>query len=729
MEVAGLPATERRAPLRTSQRIAGAPAKVSTSAPRPAQYAIAVDIGGTFTDITLAERRSGRLWQVKTPTTPGDQSQAFAAGIQRILREAGVSAAQVEGVFHGTTVATNAILERKGALLGLITTEGCRYVLHIGRHDVARGANSYFWIRPERLVPPRRIHEVPGRTGPDGEIEKPLDEDACRAALRRLKAQGVESVAVCLLHAYASGAQERRVRELLEEELPGMPCSISSEVLPIFREYERTTATAINAYVMPKVAGYHQRLEARLAEMGLKAPLRIMKSNGGMYSAQAAARQPIHTALSGPAAAAVGAILVGQAAGYPNVISIDVGGTSADICLSRDNRPAITSAGEIAGLPLNVPMVDVNTIGAGGGSIARVIEGSLQVGPESAGAEPGPACYARGGREPTVTDANLVLGRSPASLGGEVALKRQLAVEAIMDQVAKPLGLTLHEAADGIVELLNNNMAAAIRAVSVERGHDPREFALVAGGGGGALHAGRLAELLHIPMVIVPASAGLLSTLGLLATDLKSDFFQTIIQRSGQFDLPRLNAALADLESRARDWFREEGVAAHDARFVRTASLRYINQAYEITVTLPEGAAGEGGALLSADDLEQLQQVFHREHEQLYSWSSPGLAVELVNLGVSAYGRLARLRLAPHEERTRPADRGETRPSQTLRQVYFGRAHGLRETPIYDFDALQPGQLVPGPAVIEQRFSTVLVLPGHVARMDSYGNILIEVPR
>ncbi len=698
----------------------------NTLADRTGQYAIAVDIGGTFTDITLAERQSGRLWQVKTPTTPGDQSLAFGAGIARILKEAGISGEQIEDVFHGTTVATNAILERKGATLGLLTTEGCRYVLHIGRHDVAKNANSYFWIRPPRLVPPRRIHEVLERMGPDGEEEKPLDEAACREALRRLKAQGVESLAVCLLHAYANPAHEQRVRELIEAELPGMPCSLSSDVLPIFREYERTTATVINAYVMPQVAGYHQRLEARLRELGLKAPLRIMKSNGGMYSAQAAARQPIHTALSGPAAAAVGAVLVGQAAGFPNVISIDVGGTSADICLSEGNRLAITSAGEISGLPLNVSMVDVHTIGAGGGSIARVtVDGSsLQVGPESAGAEPGPACYARGGIEATVTDANLALGRSPASLGGEVPLNTALAEEAIMERVAKPLGLSLHQAADGIVEVLNNNMAAAIRSVSVERGYDPREFALVAGGGGGALHAGRLAELLNIPMVIVPASAGLLSTLGLLATDLKSDFIQTIIQRSGQFDLSRLNAALAELERRAQQWFADEGVAAADASFVRTASLRYINQAYEITVTLPERSAEAGGARLTADDLESMQQAFHRAHEQLYSWSSPGLPVELVNLGVSAFGRLAKVQLMP-----RAATGSGEPPKKSSRKVYFGRQHGLRDTPIYDFDALAPGHTLTGPAVIEQRFSTVLVLPGHVARMDGYGNILMEVPR
>lgn len=690
-------------------------------------YAIAVDIGGTFTDITLADRRSGKLWQVKTPTTPRDQSEAFANGIGRVLKEAGVAAAEIESVFHGTTVATNAILERKGATVGIVTTEGCRYVLHIGRHDVAKNTNSYSWVRPPRLVPPRRIHEISERIGPDGAVEREMDEESCRRALRVLAAQGIDSLAVCLLHAYANPAHERRVRELAEQELTGVPCSLSSEVLPVFREYERTTATVLNAYVLPQVAGYHRRLEARMQQLGLAAPLRIMKSNGGMYSARAVTSQPIHTVLSGPAAAAVGAILVGQAANQPNVISIDVGGTSADICLSQQSEPAITTGGEISGLPLNVPMVDVHTIGAGGGSIARITpNGSLRVGPESAGAEPGPACYGCGGAEPTVTDANLVLGRTPASLGGEVPLDITLAEQAILDRVARPLGLSHHQAAEGIVELLNNNMAAAIRSVSIERGYDPREFALVAGGGGGALHAGRLAELLDIPLVIVPASAGLLSTLGLLATDLKSDFVQTDIQRAGRYDLAKLNATLADLERKAAAWLRSEGVRPAEAKLVRTAGLRYIHQAYEITVTLADAGrnAGERLAPVTEADLAGLQERFHQEHEQLYAWSSRSLPVELINLGVTAYGRLPKLALPAHNGRA-----GAVAAGGSSRRVYFGRATGVLDTPVYDFPALPSEWTITGPAVVEQRFSTVLVLPGHIARMDRYGNILMEVRR
>ena len=687
-------------------------------------FAIAVDIGGTFTDITLAERSSGAIWQVKVPTTPADPSQAFAAGIGRILEEARIEPRQIEGVFHGTTVATNAILERKGALVGLATTEGCRYVLHIGRHDIAKDAYPYSWIRPERLVPPRRIIEVPERLRPDGSVAVAFDEAQCRRLLQALRSRGIESLAVCLLHSYANAAHEQRVKAIAERELPGIPCSLSSDILPVFREYERTTATVLNAYVLPKVAGYHQRLEARLEAIGITAPLRIMKSNGGMYGARSAASQPIHTALSGPAAAVVGAILVGEAAGEPNVISIDIGGTSADICLSQGGEPAITSGGEISGLPLNVPMVDVHTIGAGGGSIARVGEsGSLTVGPQSAGAEPGPACYGRGGEAATVTDANLVLGRSPAKLGREVALERSFAERVIASGVATPLGLSIDEAAHGVVELLNNNMAAAIRAVSVERGYDPRSFTLVAGGGGGGLHAGRLAEILGIPRVIVPASAGLLSTLGLLATDLKTDFVQTVAQAAGRYELDKLNAALAALEARAQDWFATERIDAGTAALVRTAGLRYVHQGYEITVPLrlTGEAAPAAPAVITDADIAALHERFHRQHERQYAWSSPRLAVELVNLGVIAYGRLPKLTL---ERRT--ARQAQTK-APGVRSVYFGRDHGRLPTPIYDFDTLSPGWSLDGPAVIEQRFSTILVLPRHGARMDDYGNIVMEV--
>ncbi|MBI3966413.1 MAG: hydantoinase/oxoprolinase family protein, partial [Chloroflexi bacterium] len=462
------------------------------------EYAIAVDIGGTFTDVTLANLSNGQIWQVKTPSTPSDPSEAFAEGIRRVLLVADVAPLEIAGVFHGTTVATNAVLERKGARVGLLITEGCRYVLHIGRHDVPSDAHMYTWIKPPRLVPPRLIAEVSERVAAGGSVVRDLDDVQCREALRTLGEAGIESLAICFLHAYANPDHECRARELAARDLPEVPVSVSSDVLPVFREYERTTATVVNAYVLPKVARYHRRLQQRQNELGIAAPLRIMKSNGGMYSAADAAAQPIHTILSGPAAGVVGGILIGASAGQPNTISIDVGGTSADVCLARQGHPEITVEGQIGGLPLTVPMVDVHTIGAGGGSIARLSPNrSLLVGPESAGADPGPACYGRGGREPTVTDAHLVLSHIPITLADEeVHLDVQLARDAIAEHIAQPLGLSLEDAADGIVEILNHNMAGAIRAESIERGYDPREFALVAGGGAGPLNAGRLAKLL-----------------------------------------------------------------------------------------------------------------------------------------------------------------------------------------------------------------------------------------
>ena len=681
-------------------------------------YAIAVDTGGTFTDVTLADLVSGRFWQVKIPTTPDDQSRGFVEGVRRVMALAGMPAGAIGGVFHGTTVATNAILERKGARVGMLTTDGCRHVLHIGRQSVPKDAQMLTWVKPEQLAPPRRIFEIPERLGSDGKIVRELDETACRQALQALGKAGIESLAICFLHAYVNPVHERRAAELAAAELPGIPASSSHEVLPVFREYERTMATTVNAYVQPKIGNYLRRLEERLGELGIVGPLRIMKSNGGMYSARESAVLPIHTVLSGPAATVIGAVLVGKAAGQPNVISIDIGGTSADICLSNNGEPAITSEGEVGGMPFTVPMLGVHTIGAGGGSIARIsADGSLLVGPFSAGAEPGPACYGRGGTQPTVTDAHLAMGRIPCELaGGEVRLDAALAARAVEEHVARPLGLSLMQAADGIVEILDNNMAAAIRAVSVEKGYDPREFSLVVGGGAGALHGGRLAELLGIPRIIVPAAAGLLSTLGLLSTDLKNDYLQTMVQRLTDADPAKLAAGFEKLEAEATAWLERERIPPEDRRLVRAADMRYANQGYEIAVVLPGGPVDDSL-------LPELVRRFHAEHQKLYDWSAPALSVELVALRVSAYGRLPKLTLP------RAGAGGNKDASPGSRPVYFGRRHGVAQTPVYHFADLQPGWRATGPAVVEQRFSTVLILPGHEARFDEFGNILIEVPR
>ncbi len=495
--------------------------------------AIAVDIGGTFTDIVAFDRAGKRLWNAKVPSTPSDQSLGFDAGVMAALQAAGLAGRDVGQLFHGTTVATNLILEGKGAAAALLTTKGFRHVLEIGRHDIPRKSNLYAWVRAPRPVPPERIFEIAGRHGPMGEEIDALDDAAIAAAARRIKALGIRAVAICFIHSYANPAHERRARDIVQAEYPEAQISLSAEVLPVFREYERSMVTILNSVVMPAVSTYVGRLEERMAARGVSAPLLLMKSSGGVTGAAAIRRAPVLTALSGPAAGAIGANFIGAAAGYRNLITIDIGGTSADICLIKDGVPGTTTGARIGEWPMPLPMIDIHTIGAGGGSIASISPSSgLTVGPRSAGAEPGPVAYGRGGTEPTVTDAHLTLGHLPAHLlDGRLALDREAAAKAVNDKVAKPLGLGLEAAARGILAVIDNNMVGAIRVVSVERGHDPRDFVLVPFGGAGPLHGGALARLLGIKTILIPPAPGVLSALGLLASNLKSDYARTCLQR------------------------------------------------------------------------------------------------------------------------------------------------------------------------------------------------------
>src|SRR5512132_3307164 len=523
--------------------------------PMPKTCTLAIDVGGTFTDITFADAATGATWVAKTPSTPGDLSAGFITAVRKVLALAGRGPADVLRVFHGTTTATNAILEGKTPPTALVTTAGFKYVLEIGRHDIPRHGNLYGWSKPTRPITPERVFEVEERLDVDGSVLRPLDEPGARALARQLAQVGVPAVAVVFLHAYANPVHEQRMQAILAEEYPGAFVSLSSEVLPQFREFERTMATALNAAVMPPVSRYVGVLRGALDGMGVKAPLLIMKSDGGVTSAPTCVRQPVQTVLSGPAAGVIGAVSIARAAGFADVISIDVGGTSADICLVRNGRPEITKDGLIGPFPLKLPILDIHTIGAGGGSIASVsAAGRLTVGPRSAGAEPGPVCYGRGGLEPTVTDAHLVLGRIPAGLlGGELPLDGAAARAAIDARVGRRLGLGVEEAAAGIVEIIDNSMARAIRTVSVGRGHDPRRFALVAFGGAGPLHACRLAELLEIPTVIIPPRPGVLSTWGLLDTDMRATFVRTVgtaeRRGAGARAVPALEAVWAELEA------------------------------------------------------------------------------------------------------------------------------------------------------------------------------------
>ena len=701
----------------------------------PKTCTLAVDVGGTFTDITFADAATGATWVAKTPSTPGDLSEGFITAVRKVLALAGREPGDVLRVFHGTTTATNAILEGKTPPTALVTTAGFKYVLEIGRHDIPRHGNLYGWSKPTRPITPERVFEVTERLDVDGSVLTSLDENEARAVARHLAQLGVPSVAVVFLHAYANPAHEQRMLAILAEEYPGVLVSLSSEVLPQFREFERSMATALNAAVMPPVSRYVGVLREALDAEGVQAPLLIMKSDGGVTSAATCIRQPVQTVLSGPAAGVVGAVSVGRSAGFGDIISIDVGGTSADICLIRDGRPEITKDGMIGPFPMKLPIVDIHTIGAGGGSIAAVTgPGRLTVGPRSAGAEPGPVCYRRGGSEPTVTDAHLVLGRIPAALlGGELPLDVNAARAAIDARVGRPLRLHVEEAAAGIVEIIDNAMARAIRSVSVGRGHDPRRFALVAFGGAGPLHACRLAELLDIPTVVVPPRPGVLSTCGLLDTDIRATFVRTVgtAQRrmaDGAAVVSTLESAWAELEAQARVWLDGEQVPRDQMRFERAADLRYEHQSFELTCPLGTGP-------LTSERLSALVSTFHAEHRRLYTYDLPNAPIELVTLRVTAIGALPRRATpaAPSEslspgggapESLSPTG-GEGRVRGSSRPVYF-RGRGFIDTRVYARAELTPGMTFDGPAIIEQSDSTPLVAPGFRARVDEAHNLLLE---
>lgn len=680
-----------------------------------ARYAIAIDIGGTFTDVTLADLNSGRLWVTKTPTTPSDPSEGFLIGIEKALNISGVRSDELSYIFHGTTTATNTILENRGAKTALLTTKGFKYVLEIGRHDIPRGGNMFSWQKPPRPVPAALIFEISERQSVYGEELEPLDETTVQAASRQLKRLGVESVAICFVHSYANPTHERRVRGIIERENPDCYISISSDILPVFREYERSMATALNAFVQPVVGRYLGRLEDRLSDQHIQTPLWIMKSNGGVISADVSSRQPIQTVLSGPAAGVIGAQAIGKIAGFTDVISVDIGGTSADVCLIRQGEAEVTNEGSVGTWPLRVPMIDINTIGAGGGSIAQVTkEGTLTVGPHSAGAVPGPACYGVG-NEPTVTDANLVLGRIPPHLlGGEILLDVERARSAIEQHVAHPLGLDLETAAQGILDIVNNNMFGAIRLVSVERGHDPREFALIPFGGAGPLHGGDLAKLLNMRTVIIPRNPGVLSTFGLLTTDLRNDYARTSLQQPPHYDYDGMMLIYQSLEQQAIAWLDHEGVPPDDRYLHRLADLRYRHQGFEITVPW-------GDVEINSESVERLIERFHRRHEQLYTFAQEDLPVEIVTLRVSATGVLPKLTILTSDSTSGTAERAVT----GSRRVYFRETGGYVDCPLYDREALPVHAAFGGPAIVEQLDSTAIVLPGQEAHVDRYGDLVI----
>jgi N-methylhydantoinase A len=680
-----------------------------------AGYRLAIDIGGTFTDVVLLDIASHNLTFVKEPTTPADRAEGFFAGIEAVLGAGQTRADEVRTIAHGSTVATNAVLEGKGSRLGLVTTLGFRDMLEIGRAYIPGIFTNYLrWQKPERLVPLERVRAVPERVTADGAVLAPLDEEAVRPAIAELLAEGIESLAIAFLHSYANSEHEERVEQIARELAPELFVSRSSSVLPEYREYERTMTAVLNAYVMPAVSQYLSRIQSGLAVRGLPRDLAVVRSDAGVMSLTTALQRPVNTVLSGPAGGVLGATAVAATAGFPDIVSIDMGGTSTDVCLSQGAQPRLATETWISQYPVKVPIIDITTIGAGGGSIAAVSpSGALRVGPQSAGSDPGPVSYGRGGTMPTVTDANLVLGRLPLALaGGAVQLDLAAARRAIEEHIAIPLGIGVEAAALGIVRIVDEHMLGALRVVSVQRGVDPRDLALVPFGGAGPLHGAELARLAGIETMLVPRSPGVLSALGFLLADVKQVFSRTRVGVVGQLDLATYQRDLDQLIAEGDAWLDQEGVAQAQRVIELAVDLRYRGQAYElpIRVSLPLDAAAWSEAATR----------FHDEHKRRYGYDQPYVPVEAVTLRATAIGTLPKPVFTRHEEVASDAEAALIH----RRPVIF--AGGVLDTPIYDRDRLQPGARLVGPAVIVQSDCTTLIHPGQSLRVDAYGNLVVH---
>lgn len=681
-------------------------------------FRLAVDTGGTFTDLCVIDELSGKLVVTKVPSTPSNPALAVITGIQKLITEKEISADKVKFILHGTTVATNALLEHKGAQTALITTEGFGDVLQIGRQNRPELYN--FWARrPIPIVPRRLCYEVPERLLYTGEVFRPLDESKTESIVHEIKNRGIKSIAVSLIHSYANDIHEQRIKSIISKIHPDAYVTLSSEVLPEFREYERMSTICINSFVMPKVNKYVADLEGRLKKMGVASDLYIMQSNGGVITARMAREMSARTVLSGPAGGVLTGAFISRSTSQPNLITIDIGGTSADISLIESGTPHLTTESQIGGYPIKLPMIDINTIGAGGGSIAWIDSGgALRVGPQSAGADPGPVCYGLGGTKPTVTDANAILGRINPSylLGGEMKLFLDDARRVIEEKIARPLEIDVERAAAGIIAVINANMIRGIRRVSVEKGYDPREFSLVAFGGAGPLHAVELARALNMTKIIIPAYPGIASAFGMLSADVRHDYVQTYIAVSNKVDAKRLQSIYQHMEKQGIHQLSNEGFSDQSIILHRYADLRYVRQAYELQVPLKNGS-------LTTEDISSAAQSFHAHHERNYGYARRNEPVEFVNLRLVALGKLPEMQpaktISKGKKALQPID---------YRKVFFEGTSPLK-TAIYQREHLHKGQHISGPAIIEQLDSTIVIFPNYQAVTDSYGNLLITSQR
>lgn len=667
---------------------------------------IGVDTGGTFTDVVAVDEQTGEITTTKTPSTPANPADGFMEGVRKVLRKAGVET--VSAVVHGTTVATNQLLEDRIADLGFVTTEGFEFILEIARQSVPDGyGNSYFWVKPPRIVPVHRVRTVGGRLDHTGAEVRPFDEAQATAAARWFRERGITAIGVCFLHSYANPGHELRMREVIEREHPEAVVSISSDVLREYREYERSVTTLVDAAVKPTMRRYIASLADRLGM-----PFSVMKSNGGVLSAAEVVHQPITTVLSGPAAGALGAALIASTAGHPSVITLDGGGTSTDVAVVVDGEPSLTTEGSIGRYPCKIPMIDIVTVGAGGGSVAWISpEGTLKVGPTSAGADPGPLCYGRGGTEVTVTDAHVFLGRVPPHLlGGEIPLDADAARQGI-EALAGKVGLSPERTAAGILEISAFNQSNAIRQITVKRGLDVRDFPMVAFGGSGPLLVCRLVDILGLPSVIVPPDPGNVSAFGLLTVDVKNDYVRTFVTRELAFDAAA--EIFGDLEAQAAEALDREGFAADRHVYARSADLRYYGQAYEVRVPAPAGPLDEAWRT-------EVLDRFHRAHQKLYGYGyrdDPRHGVEWVNLRVSGIGPITRPAIG-----RRPYGAAGGGPAAT-REVFYDE---WGPAPIHRRADLTAGSVLSGPAVIEEYGSTLPLHPGFTATVDEFGNLEVR---
>jgi N-methylhydantoinase A len=689
-------------------------ATISASQPR---LRIGIDTGGTFTDIVSVDSGSGAMRVTKVASTPANPAIGLVRGVDAILAAAGASADDVAGLAHGTTVATNALLQGEIASLGLIVTAGFRHILEIARQSVPEGyGNSYFWVKPERIVPLHLVREVGGRLNFRGQELRPLDEASVRAAAQFFRRRGVRALGVCLIHSYANPAHEQRVAEILAQDHPDCVLSLSSVVLPEYREYERAVTTLVDAFVKPHMEKYLRRVHDELGAGLAGKPFLVMQSSGGVASAGEVVKKPITTALSGPAAGALGSAVVAEVAGFPDVVTLDAGGTSTDLCLIEAGRPHVTNGGAVGAFPVRIPMIDIKTIGTGGGSIAWLSrEGHLKVGPRSAGAEPGPMCYPNGGAEPTITDANLVLGRiPPALIGGGIALqpaRSRAGLSALATRL--PGNMSAEQLAHGIIEIANWNQANAIRQMTIQRGIDPRNFALLAFGGAGPAQSPAVMDLLGMRACIVPPNPGNLSAFGLLAVDWRTDHIVTKVMHEDAIDLATIASLYAGLEQDAVATLERDGIARARIRIVREADIRYAGQSMEVRVVAPAGA-------IDASFQAGLIAAFHAAHLRTFGYNYAGAQkVELVNFCVSGFGVIDRPQLPRLETRS-----GATPARKSLRPVYFDGA--FRDTPIYDRATLPPGFRLDGPAVVEEFGSTTVVFPGQQLEVDPHGILVVR---